>query len=112
MLLHIHALLSQLKTAVSSPSDDKTTFCPSTINKPVSQKHLYHLCPFLSHDHLCSLFQLLTVHYLELLVEALYCHSLHPLAFPVLHLQLVLAECVLGSGALKQLVHLRYSSLG
>ncbi len=52
---------------------------------------------------------MLTLHYLSELVEALLFNGLHPLAFPVLKLQVVLAETLIDQNKpLCQLYHMRY----
>ena len=47
------------------------------------------------------------MHYLEALAEGLCSHELHPLALPVVCLQLVLAQTIVEDAALVQLVRLR-----
>lgn len=54
--------------------------------------------------------QMLTLYYLDILVESLLSLSLHPLALPVLHLELAIALTTLTHPAsLCKLLHMRYN---
>lgn len=50
------------------------------------------------------------MYYLKLLAENLCSHELHPLALPVVCLQLALAQTIVENAALVQLVRLRYGT--
>ena len=51
--------------------------------------------------------QTLTAHYLHTLTRELTFLSLHPLTLPILSLQLVIAEDIIKSKPLAQLIHMR-----
>lgn len=93
--------LQQLKEVLSSVNEDETVISSSTISNPVS------VCLAVREMITSLQFQLQTMHYLELLANALCHHELHGLALPVVHLQILLAECIVRWKPLKQLAHLR-----
>ena len=52
---------------------------------------------------------MLTVHYLGILEKCLVAQGLHPLAFPVLNMQLAITECMVpDSKSFCQFLHMRY----
>lgn len=55
--------------------------------------------------------QMLTLYYLDVLVESLLSMALHPLTLPVLYLELAIATTTLSnSAALCKLLHMRYNT--
>lgn len=56
--------------------------------------------------------QMLTLYYLDVLVESLLSMALHPLTLPVLYLELAIATTTLSnSAALCKLLHMRYNTV-